>query len=94
MVDKVGWGRAVALEPDQLGRVDESGDDHLVLGLWVLGVLGLNHLFQRDVLLDHGGHISTPHHVIETHGDEHAHGSGLVLVVYIEGMGQVRDSTT
>lgn len=94
VVNKVGRRGAVALEPDQFRRVNDSGNDHLVLGMWVLGVLCVDRLFKSDKSLNHGGHISAPEQVIEAHGDKHAHGPGLVLVVDVEGVCQVRDSST
>ena len=94
VVDKVGWRGVIALEPDQLRRVDDCGDDHLVLSMWVLGVLGVDQLFKSNKAPNHGGHIGAPDQVIEAHGDEHAHGPGLVLVVDIVRMRQVRDCAT
>ena len=94
VVDKVGRRGAVSLEPDQLRRVNDGGDDHLVLSMWVLGVLSVDQLFKSDKSLNHGGHIGAPDQVIEAHGDKHAHGPGLVLVVDMEGMCQVSDGST
>ena len=38
MVDIIGGGRAITLEPDKLGGVKEGGNDQLVLPVGVEGI--------------------------------------------------------
>ena len=71
-VVEIGWRGAIPLEPDKLGRVQDRGYDQLVLlegGME--GVLGLNHFFEVNKPLYHGGDRGTPHEVVQPSSHKH-----------------------
>ena len=89
VVDKVrGWG-AITFEPYKFGWVEDSSNSEFILNLGVIGILPVNDLFQVHEPLNQGVPGSTLEDVVKTSTNEDPHGSGLPLVLHMEGVGEV-----
>ena len=94
VVLKVRGGRPIPRKPHELRRIQDCGDNELVLPSGVVHVLGLNHLLHLDEVLHHAVPRGTPEEVVKTSRDKYPHWSALPPVVNNEGLGQVIDSST
>ena len=93
-IDMVGWGWPIVWEPDKLGGIEDGGNDQLVFGVWMVGILVSHHLLQVEKVLcnlDSGG---TPDQVIQTCGDQDSHGPDLLSIVMEESILQIRNGAT